>query len=102
MIRRPPRSTLFPYTTLFRSRRCPLLTFTRCVIPAGAFQLETPFWIGRAYVATTRTPAALVVTCACEKVAAALGLSWLALASTGVTALAPEYATREDAAPTQM
>src|SRR5258708_29611396 len=28
MIRRPPRSTLFPYTTLFRSRRCrpPLLT----------------------------------------------------------------------------
>src|SRR3712207_7800763 len=24
MIRRPPRSTLFPYTTLFRSSRCPL------------------------------------------------------------------------------
>src|SRR5438876_5623482 len=23
MIRRPPRSTLFPYTTLFRSRTCP-------------------------------------------------------------------------------
>src|SRR3712207_7529375 len=23
MIRRPPRSTLFPYTTLFRSRECP-------------------------------------------------------------------------------
>src|SRR2546425_6842305 len=23
MIRRPPRSTLFPYTTLFRSPRCP-------------------------------------------------------------------------------
>src|SRR2546421_3052072 len=23
MIRRPPRSTLFPYTTLFRSRPCP-------------------------------------------------------------------------------
>src|SRR3712207_6918708 len=23
MIRRPPRSTLFPYTTLFRSRACP-------------------------------------------------------------------------------
>src|SRR5207248_7657687 len=23
MIRRPPGSTLFPYTTLFRSRRCP-------------------------------------------------------------------------------
>src|SRR5437016_11310412 len=25
MLRRPPRSTLFPYTTLFRSRICPLL-----------------------------------------------------------------------------
>src|SRR5258707_1216663 len=25
MIRRPPRSTLFPYTTLFRSVVCPLL-----------------------------------------------------------------------------
>src|SRR3712207_4956995 len=25
MIRRPPRSTLFPYTTLFRSQRIPLL-----------------------------------------------------------------------------
>src|SRR5579859_8259511 len=24
MIRRPPRSTLFPYTTLFRSDRCPV------------------------------------------------------------------------------
>src|SRR5439155_18760315 len=24
MIRRPPRSTLFPYTTLFRSRRSPV------------------------------------------------------------------------------
>src|SRR3712207_7903180 len=23
MMRRPPRSTLFPYTTLFRSRMCP-------------------------------------------------------------------------------
>src|SRR2546426_9277457 len=23
MIRRPPRSTLFPYTTLFRSKSCP-------------------------------------------------------------------------------
>src|SRR2546429_5794272 len=25
MIRRPPRSTLFPYTTLFRSRRAPYM-----------------------------------------------------------------------------
>src|SRR3712207_8223276 len=27
MIRRPPRSTLFPYTTLFRSQRLPLLVW---------------------------------------------------------------------------
>src|SRR5438046_9859027 len=29
MIRRPPRSTLFPYTTLFRSRRSASLWFDR-------------------------------------------------------------------------
>src|SRR5256885_8247694 len=29
MIRRPPRSTLFPYTTLFRSRPDPLLSAAR-------------------------------------------------------------------------
>src|SRR2546425_6642476 len=28
MIRRPPRSTLFPYTTLFRSRKAPSATST--------------------------------------------------------------------------
>src|SRR3712207_7674780 len=28
MIRRPPRSTLFPYTTLFRSRRTPFSRWT--------------------------------------------------------------------------
>src|SRR3712207_7557607 len=33
MIRRPPRSTLFPYTTLFRSRR---------LAPAGALHDEHP------------------------------------------------------------
>src|SRR3712207_7758784 len=27
MIRRPPRSTLFPYTTLFRSERLPAVVF---------------------------------------------------------------------------
>src|SRR2546422_8618348 len=29
MIRRPPRSTLFPYTTLFRSRMNPFASLTR-------------------------------------------------------------------------
>src|SRR2546430_8651483 len=32
MIRRPPRSTLFPYTTLFRSRAC-ARTFTGVDLP---------------------------------------------------------------------
>src|SRR5947208_10859409 len=30
MIRRPPRSTLFPYTTLFRSRSCAGPSLTPC------------------------------------------------------------------------
>src|SRR3712207_8355986 len=30
MIRRPPRSTLFPYTTLFRSVETPLQAFSIC------------------------------------------------------------------------
>src|SRR3712207_8962445 len=34
MIRRPPRSTLFPYTTLFRSRRVQM--GGRAVLAAGA------------------------------------------------------------------
>src|SRR6266481_7317626 len=33
MIRRPPRSTLFPYTTLFRSGSCP-----GCCPPASAWR----------------------------------------------------------------
>src|SRR3712207_7000840 len=38
MIRRPPRSTLFPYTTLFRSR-----SPTRvCVSPKGGFWCVVP------------------------------------------------------------
>src|SRR2546430_9757250 len=36
MIRRPPRSTLFPYTTLFRSRAIPGLTVIR---PADAAEV---------------------------------------------------------------
>src|SRR2546422_10181293 len=42
MIRRPPRSTLFPYTTLFRSNRTPVLTYSswlstcqKSLTPAG-------------------------------------------------------------------
>src|SRR5687768_18296997 len=35
MIRRPPRSTLFPYTTLFRSRGCPCRPW--CAAAPGRF-----------------------------------------------------------------
>src|SRR3712207_8112172 len=35
MIRRPPRSTLFPYTTLFRSGGRPLVTLGDHALPAG-------------------------------------------------------------------
>src|SRR3712207_8618274 len=33
MIRRPPRSTLFPYTTLFRSFQTPCLLICHTVVP---------------------------------------------------------------------
>src|SRR2546426_975401 len=35
MIRRPPRSTLFPYTTLFRSLKAGLMTLTGGRFPGG-------------------------------------------------------------------
>src|SRR2546425_1933329 len=35
MIRRPPRSTLFPYTTLFRSKPSPVPPYLRVVEPSA-------------------------------------------------------------------
>src|SRR5687768_18121149 len=43
MIRRPPRSTLFPYTTLFRSKvksRCGVLRISLCSVTPS----RTPRW----------------------------------------------------------
>src|SRR2546426_5306880 len=40
MIRRPPRSTLFPYTTLFRSRYVGTSTDTGHSTPGGSFALN--------------------------------------------------------------
>src|SRR2546430_9189619 len=38
MIRRPPRSTLFPYTTLFRSQKTDTLTIQRVIPACGAIK----------------------------------------------------------------
>src|SRR5687767_15255545 len=47
MIRRPPRSTLFPYTTLFRSRqfevRAPGVSVRRNAVPDLVHGLTHPF-----------------------------------------------------------
>src|SRR5260370_22151760 len=50
MIRRPPRSTLFPYTTLFRSMQVeqasPLLLTVTMVQNAGPFAKKWWWWYG--------------------------------------------------------
>src|SRR5256885_10376117 len=40
MIRRPPRSTLFPYTTLFRSRR---MAVRPCLVIRSRYVISTTF-----------------------------------------------------------
>src|SRR2546429_3855769 len=47
MIRRPPRSTLFPYTTLFRSppRRGPRSLWWRSVRSPSACSDPIPIWV---------------------------------------------------------
>src|SRR3712207_8275108 len=47
MIRRPPRSTLFPYTTLFRSRKdqAPVAVDLAGVEPGGERGLERPLLV---------------------------------------------------------
>src|SRR5258708_35193174 len=47
MIRRPPRSTLFPYTTLFRSRLRPILMTTFSIV-AGLIPTALGFGAGSA------------------------------------------------------
>src|SRR3712207_7534587 len=42
MIRRPPRSTLFPYTTLFRSDRVPVL-YTAHSLPERILTWDDPY-----------------------------------------------------------
>src|SRR5438874_11818504 len=47
MIRRPPRSTLFPYTTLFRSLRRAVSKPPLCCSEALRVRTATPFFIVR-------------------------------------------------------
>src|SRR5260221_5607022 len=61
MIRRPPRSTLFPYTTLFRSRRAALQSMAGLVI--GVCLPSTTFAQGgaaRAFTPSAASTAAFV------------------------------------------
>src|SRR5258707_2388827 len=48
MIRRPPRSTLFPYTTLFRSLVFLLATLATVQLFRAAARPSWPGWIGYA------------------------------------------------------
>src|SRR2546422_9883219 len=66
MIRRPPRSTLFPYTTLFRSRRarrsrgCERRTRGGVALARHHLALKTTVWIecGRELISTEAAPTA--------------------------------------------
>src|SRR6266704_6073099 len=52
MIRRPPRSTLFPYTTLFRSPRTRVVVLAACRTGAGAVsRVEGALSLGRPFLA---------------------------------------------------
>src|SRR2546422_1327520 len=53
MIRRPPRSTLFPYTTLFRSRSASIALWVICEIAIAACDL--PEVIGSAIALNLRS-----------------------------------------------
>src|SRR2546429_5531284 len=55
MIRRPPRSTLFPYTTLFRSSRC-----SPCARPAHSTTMR---WAGRSEEHTSELQSRLHLVC---------------------------------------
>src|SRR2546428_6419764 len=59
MIRRPPRSTLFPYTTLFRSVTMSLMTLARVVFWQGDLvRAQTLAEEGLASASETGTPSA--------------------------------------------
>src|SRR2546430_12656309 len=56
MIRRPPRSTLFPYTTLFRSTPLPTMTVEQCAMEVA------PMLSNELKAAALRQPLAITLT----------------------------------------
>src|SRR2546430_7875657 len=74
MIRRPPRSTLFPYTTLFRSRLEPPWRSTSSAAPLGAVYWSLPAGgsqgpeeIGRARLNSSHSQISYAVFCLKKK-----------------------------------
>src|SRR2546426_8443591 len=59
MIRRPPRSTLFPYTTLFRSGR-PTAASAPKAVPAAGTAVKVPVGVAPCTAAAT-APAARMI-----------------------------------------
>src|SRR3712207_7317726 len=58
MIRRPPRSTLFPYTTLFRSLSASKMRWAEAVKSVafwGAYSSNTTFAFGRIWASALRS-----------------------------------------------
>src|SRR5256885_3129597 len=60
MIRRPPRSTLFPYTTLFRSCRTP--TSCRCLLRTSSSSINTAAASSRTSPSRSSVPRAIATT----------------------------------------
>src|SRR5260221_8852101 len=75
MIRRPPRSTLFPYTTLFRSMKrltifTALSSFLLCSAPLrAAVVLDQSNPLGEVFLYTTFTIQQQITACDCRIIA---------------------------------
>src|SRR5256885_13237814 len=72
MIRRPPRSTLFPYTTLFRSRDRAQLALglrgaARILLAAGAREVIVPAIRSEEHTSELQSPCNLVCRLLLEK-----------------------------------
>src|SRR2546425_6733459 len=63
MIRRPPRSTLFPYTTLFRSLRANQVTGNTTVTPQPWFENQIQAAIGRSEEHTSELQSLAYLVC---------------------------------------